>query len=277
MPQPADLARALAARGTKPAAAIECHGTIGSTNDRVKELARQGAPGWTIVLADRQTGGRGREGRAWVSPAGGLYLSVLLRPRFEQVSLVPLAAGVAVAETAAEHGLDVALKWPNDVLVRAPRPGALGDPQGEVAGRKLAGILAEAASGPMGTEWVVLGIGMNLTAEADALPAEVAERAASLAEGSSGPRPDVVSVTAAIVDRLRLWYDALGSSPGSVVQAWRARALAWWGEPVAVRTADTIVRGRLVDVDERGALLLDVDGETRRLLSGEVSRLRREG
>jgi BirA family biotin operon repressor/biotin-[acetyl-CoA-carboxylase] ligase len=276
MPQPADLARAFAARGVEPPAAVECHATIVSTNDRLKELARQGAPEWTIVLADRQTGGRGRERRAWVSPAGGLYLSILLRPRFEQVSLLPLAAGVAVAEIAAEYGLDVALKWPNDVLVQASRPGAPSVPHGEVAERKLAGILAEAASGPAGTDWVVLGIGLNLTLEAGALPAEVAKGAAALAEGSPGPPPDVASVAAAIVARLRLWYHALGSSPGSVVQAWRARALAWWGEPVEVRTADATLRGRLVDVDEQGALLVDVDGETRRLLSGEVARLRRE-
>lgn len=258
MPSPTDLARAFAARGAEPPASVECHPEIGSTNDRLKDLARRGAAEWTIVLAERQTRGRGREGRAWVSPAGGLYLSVLLRPRFERISLLPLAAGVAVAETAAEHGLDVTLKWPNDVLV------------GE---RKLAGILAEAASGPAGTEWVVLGIGVNLTR--GTLPPDVAPRAAALGEGTPGT-PDASAVTAAIVTRLRVWYDALGSAPGSVLAAWRARAVAWWGEPVAVRTAEATLRGRLVDVDERGALLVEVEGQTRRLLSGEVVRLRRE-
>jgi BirA family transcriptional regulator, biotin operon repressor / biotin---[acetyl-CoA-carboxylase] ligase len=273
MPLPADLVRAFEARGAEPPAAIEWHETIGSTNDRLKELARQGAAEWTLVLAGRQTGGRGREGRVWVSPAGGLYLSILLRPRFAQVSLLPLAAGVAVAEVAAEQGLEVALKWPNDVLVSSRGAGTSGA-SAEAGGRKLAGILAEAASGPAGAEWVVLGVGVNLTTSA--LPLDVARQAAALGEGTPG-QPDAAGVTAAIVTRLRLWYDALGSAPGSVVEAWRARSLPWWGEPVAVRTAGATLRGRLLDVDEQGALLVEIAGETRRLLSGEVVRLRREG
>ncbi len=272
MPRPADLARAFAARGAEPPSGVECHETIGSTNDRLKELARRGAAEWTIVLADRQTGGRGREGRVWVSPAGGLYLSILLRPRFARLSLLPLAAGVAVAEAAAEIGLDVALKWPNDVLVRGAAAGAAAGGDGVL--RKLAGILAEAASGPTGTEWVVLGIGVNLTT--DSLPPEVAKSAAALGEGAADP-PDVAAVTAAIVTRLRVWYDALASSPASVVEAWRARALAWWGEPVAVRTADATLRGRLLGIDDEGALLVEAGGERHRLLSGDVVRLRREG
>ncbi len=272
MPGPADLARAFAARGAAPPAAVEWHDAIGSTNDRAKELARGGAAEWTIVLAERQTGGRGREGRAWVSPAGGLYLSVVLRPRFQQLSLLPLAAGVAVAEAAAEVGLDVRLKWPNDVLVLGVAPGAA--PAGGEVQRKLAGILAEAASGPTGTEWIVLGIGVNVTTAS--LPADVARRAAALGEGAASP-PDVAAVAAAIVTRLRVWYDALVSSPAAVVAAWRARALAWWGEPVAVRTAGATLHGRLLGVDQEGALLIEAGGETRRLLSGEVARFRREG
>ncbi len=263
MPQPADLARAMVARGLAQPAAIEWHGTIGSTNDRLKELARAGAGEWTIVLADRQTSGRGRERRAWASPAGGLYLSVLLRPRFLALSLLPIAAGVAVAEMAAEHGLAVALKWPNDVVVPGDEPP-----------RKLAGILAEAATGATGTDWVVLGIGVNLMRRE--LPAELLERAAALDEGAAFA-PDVAAVAAAILAQLRVWYDAVGSSPRSVIEAWRTRALAWWGESVAVQTAGGLLCGRLLDVDGQGALLVEVDGETRRLLSGDVVRLRREG
>jgi len=269
MPQEAELARAFSARGAEPPPAIECHETLGSTNDRMKQLARRGAAEGTIVLADRQTGGRGRERRTWVSPAGGLYLSILLRPRCAELSLLPLAAGVAVAETAAEHGLPVALKWPNDVVVRS-RPSLSRDEPSE---RKLAGILAEAVSGASGAEWVVLGVGVNLTT--CGLSAELAKQAAGLDEGTSGA-PDLATVAAAIVTRLRVWYDAVSSSPRSVVEAWRAHALAWWGEPVAVRTAGETLRGRLVDIDDQGALLIDVSGETRRLLSGDVVRLRRE-
>src|SRR5260370_24949102 len=103
---PADrLREALRARGLEWTAPIEHHVRLGSTSDRLKEMAREGAPPWAAVLADEQTGGRGRQGRAWASPPGGLYLSVLLRPRFASLSLVPLAAGVAVVEALREHGV----------------------------------------------------------------------------------------------------------------------------------------------------------------------------
>ncbi|HLA79334.1 MAG TPA: biotin--[acetyl-CoA-carboxylase] ligase, partial [Vicinamibacteria bacterium] len=90
---------------------------LGSTNDWLKDACRHGLPEWSLVVADRQTAGRGRHGRAWASPPGNLYLSVLLRPRLpaELVSLLPLLAGVAVVEAAAGWGVAAELKWPNDV------------------------------------------------------------------------------------------------------------------------------------------------------------------
>ena len=253
------LAGAVAARGGPRLPAVEWAESLVSTSDRLKALARGGAPEWTAVLADRQTGGRGREGRAWVSPPGGLYLSVLLRPRFERAGLVPLAAGVAVAEAAGELGVPTELKWPNDVLV---------------SGRKLAGVLAEAASGPSGVEWVVLGIGVNVSLDATEVPEEIRATVTSLgAEGAPGAEPADVAVRALV--RLALCYDALRSRPAEVLAAWRARAVRWWGEEVEARTGAGAVRGRLVDLDAEGALVLEVEGGgTRRLLSGEVSRLR---
>jgi BirA family biotin operon repressor/biotin-[acetyl-CoA-carboxylase] ligase len=261
MADPAALARALAARGGEAPPLVEWHERLGSTNDRVKLLVRDGAPEWTTVLADVQTAGRGREGRSWASPAGGLYLSVLLRPAFRHVGVLPLAAGVAVAEAAGEQGVEAALKWPNDV---------------QVDGRKLAGILAEAASGSAGTEWVALGIGLNVAAPSASLPLELRGAVASLAD--SGACPEVPAVAASVLAWLRVWYDALGSSPGVVVAAWRRRAVAWWGETVEIRTGAETLRGRLLDVDQDGALLVGAPGgTTRRVVSGEVARVRRAG
>ena len=253
------LRAALAARGGPWLPAVEWPASLVSTNDRLKALARGGAPEWTAVLADVQTGGRGREGRAWASPPGGLYLSVLLRPRFAKAGLLPLAAGVAVAEAAAELGVATELKWPNDVLA---------------SGRKLAGILAEAASGPAGVEWVVLGLGVNVALEAAAVPPEIAGAVTSLAAEGAEPRP-ILEVAAAVLARLGVCYDALRSSPGAIVSAWRSRAAPWWGSLVDVRTADGQLQGRLRDVDEEGALVIELEGgENRRLLSGEVQRMR---
>jgi BirA family transcriptional regulator, biotin operon repressor / biotin---[acetyl-CoA-carboxylase] ligase len=255
------LRRALLARGVEWPATLEWHPQLESTSDRLKALAREGAAEWTAVLAETQTGGRGREGRGWASPPGGLYLSVLLRPRFPHVSVLPLAGGVAVAEAAAELHVEAALKWPNDV---------------QVAGRKLAGILAEASAGPAGVDWVAVGIGVNVAAPSAAFPEPLRGTTASLAE--AGGAPDVTLVAAAVLWQLRVWYDALASSPASVVAAWRSRAVAWWGESVEIRTGTETLRGRLLDVDEEGALLVaSQDGRTRRVLSGEVTQVRRAG
>ena len=255
----ARLASALTARGGPRLAAVEWHEEIGSTSDRVKDLARAGAPTWTAVLADRQSGGRGREGRAWVSPPGGLYLSVLLRPETARVSLLPLAAGVAVAEAVLELGVLSELKWPNDVLV---------------GGRKLAGILAEASSGGAGVEWVVLGIGVNVATAGGSLPEALRETATSLVD-SGAHGANATQVAAATLARLAVWYDALREAPERVVAAWRSHAVPWWGESVVVRTSGGERRGRLAAVDADGALVLETEaGERVRLVSGEVSRLR---
>jgi BirA family biotin operon repressor/biotin-[acetyl-CoA-carboxylase] ligase len=254
------LVAALAARGGPRPPAVEWPASLVSTSDRLKALARGGAPEWTAVAADAQTGGRGRAGRAWMSPPGGLYVSVLLRPRLDKVGLLPLAAGVAVAEAAAELGVATELKWPNDVLA---------------SGRKLAGILAEAASGPAGVEWVVLGLGVNVAPDRRALPPEMQAAVTSLeAEGAGSP--PIPEVAAAVLTRLGAWYDALRSRPGTVVSAWRSRAVPWFGHLVDVRTGDGPLRGRLDEVDEEGALVIELEGgERRRLLSGEVDRVRR--
>ena len=259
MDRAARLREALETRGLRWPARLEWNEVLVSTNDVAKERARSGEPEWTAVLADRQTAGRGREGRSWVSPRGGLYLSVLLRPRTDAIALLPLAAGVAVAEVAEEHGVRAELKWPNDALVR---------------GRKLAGILAEASSGSGGVEWVVVGIGINVTLDVAALGRPAADVATSFHLETSAP-PALEEVAAGVLARLSVWYDALQSRPASVVEAWRARAVRWWGEPVQVKTAEEVFRGRLHDVDESGALIVDLEGGGfRRVLAGEVTRLR---
>jgi BirA family biotin operon repressor/biotin-[acetyl-CoA-carboxylase] ligase len=253
------LVQALAARGGPRLAALEWHEELVSTSDRLKELARTGAPAWTAIVAERQSGGRGREGRTWQSPAGGLYLSVLLRLSGESPALVPLAAGVAVAEAVLGFGVRSELKWPNDVLV---------------GGRKLAGILAEASSGASGVEWIVLGIGVNVATLPAALPEALRETATSLlAEGAREARP--AEVAAATLARLSVWYDALRSEPARVVAAWRAQAVPWWGALVEVKSGGRLQTGRLAAIDEEGALVLETPaGERVRLVSGEVSRVR---
>ncbi len=252
------LRSALEARGLPWPAPIEHYPIVGSTNDRLKERARSGAPEWTVVVADKQTAGRGRRGRRWASPPGNLYLSVLLRPSSPAASVLPLAAGVAIAEALAPLGVVAALKWPNDVLVGA---------------RKLAGVLAEASSSASGLEWMVMGIGVNL--DPRGMPDELRATATSL-EAEIGHPGSREELAAAVLARLTVWYHALiGTGPASLLDAWRSRSVGWWGKPVEARSGDQVMRGVARDVDERGALLLDLeDGSRRAILSGEVQEVR---
>jgi BirA family biotin operon repressor/biotin-[acetyl-CoA-carboxylase] ligase len=185
----------------------------------------------------------------------------VLRPRFADVGLIPLAAGVAVAEMAGERGVDARLKWPNDAVVRH---------------RKLAGVLTESSSSSRGVDWVVVGIGVNVCVDQASL-GSLGETATSLLR-EEGRGVIMEHVAAAVLARLSLWYDALKSRPSSVVEAWRAHAVPWWGEPVRVETVTGALQGILRDVDDTGALLVDRGvGGVRRVLSGEVTQVRALG
>ncbi len=238
-------------------AIMELHRALPSTNDRLRDLAAQGAPEWSLVLAGCQTAGRGRRGRTWVSPAGNLYLSVLLRPDPAVVSLtlIPLAAAVSVHEALASLGVAALLKWPNDVVV---------------GGRKLAGVLAEASTEARGTTFVVLGCGVNLTVA----PAGV-DATSVAAESGSGSDPLVMA--ARIVGRLRVWYHALTREGGpAILDAFRQRSVPWWGEEVEVCFGGAACRGIALGVDADGGLQLrQPDGSTMSVHSGEAWTLRR--
>jgi len=251
----------LRARGLAWPAAIEHLAVVGSTNDWLKERARAGAPEWSAVLADRQTAGRGRHGHVWASPPGNLHLSVLLRPSLPAFAwgVLPLTAGVAVCEAVRERGVEAELKWPNDVLVD---------------GRKLAGILVEAASGGHEMEGAVVGIGVNVATVPAELPSELAASVTALAERCGAV--DVLDLAAAVLARLAVCYDALArEGSAAMVERWRQRAAAWWGSVVEVQSAGEARRGIARGVDEHGALLLeDASGQVHALLSGEAREVR---
>jgi len=222
--------------------------TIGSTNDECFALAAKGAPEWTTVLADRQTSGRGRQSRLWRSPPGaGLYTSILLRPTAngERLTLLPLITGIATVEAIRlATGAEARLKWPNDVLMR---------------GRKLAGILVEAASAGSRLT-VVVGIGVNIATPVEELPERILYPATSLLQ-ETGQSPDAATLLALIRQRLAHWY-ALWQSPDTapLIDAWNALD-AFRGRELTVTSPDG---EQLTGVDEgiepNGALRLRQPG-----------------
>lgn len=260
-----EIRRLLAARGRRWMAPVRWVGSVVSTNDVLKERGRRGDEAWSVVIAEHQTGGRGRQGRAWLSPAGSLHLSVLLRPSLgpDSAGVLPLMAGVAVADAAREWGVDARLKWPNDLIA---------------GGRKLGGVLVEGASGAEGLESVVVGIGVNLALEPSTAPPALKETITSV-RAETGRDPGVAVAAAAVLDRLAVWYDALArDGPPSVLAAWRARSVPWWGRAVEARSGKAVLRGVVRGLDGRGALILDLDdGSQRAVLSGEVRELRLQG
>ncbi|HEY6224398.1 MAG TPA: biotin--[acetyl-CoA-carboxylase] ligase, partial [Gemmatimonadales bacterium] len=162
----------------------ELAATLGSTLDRAHALGAAGAPSGTVVLALEQTAGRGRDGRTWHSPPGGLWLALLLRPRAAPLGIVAIRAGLVLADVVDDlAGRPLArLKWPNDVLV---------------ADRKLAGILCEGRWQGDTPLWLAIGLGVNVVNE---IPAAVRTSAIALSEVA--PRVRLLDVLDPLVQPL---------------------------------------------------------------------------
>ena len=222
---------------------------VESTMDVARELARRGETG--AVVADIQRRGRGRHGRTWLSPRGGLYLTLILRSAPPRLSLLPLAAGVAVARALRRlYGIEVRLKWPNDLLYRE---------------RKLGGILLEASFHREIPEFILLGLGLNLNT-----PVSGEEpRAISLLEilGHRVDRDELLRVLLAEI------LHSLELSPEDILRSWKSLS-ATLGQEVRVHTPHGEIRGRALDLTPQGGLLLETPEGLREVLSGDCIHLR---
>jgi BirA family biotin operon repressor/biotin-[acetyl-CoA-carboxylase] ligase len=236
---------------------LHCFGEVGSTNDVARVLAEEGAGHGEVVIAERQTAGRGRRGRVWTSPPGrNLYLSAVLRPELppQRVPEITLVASVAVCDAVRQAGVEAGIKWPNDLLA---------------SGRKLAGVLTEMAAEPDQVSWVVLGIGVNLNTRPEDFPPEMRAEATSVAIERGQPAPRAL-FTAALLKALEEWLDRHADGGfGPVREAWRARSVTL-GREVRVSTEGRDVAGVAEDIDETGALLIRSGKRLERVLSGDV-------
>jgi BirA family biotin operon repressor/biotin-[acetyl-CoA-carboxylase] ligase len=232
-----------------------------STNDVAARLAESGAEEGTTVVAEMQTAGRGRHGRVWFSPPGaGLYVSVIVRPGTgldndqNPTTLLTLASGVAIAEAVrAVTGLPAEIKWPNDVLI---------------GGRKLAGILTEAAVQAGVPQFIIIGFGVNL--QSAAYPPPLAPRVTSLEVETTRPAERAVMLAEILAALGERYADLRAGRFDAILSAWRQLSPSLPGALVEWDSHSGIVRGYAQDIDQQGALLVRVGAKVERVVAGEV-------
>lgn len=235
---------------------------IESTNTEALNQAARGADEGLCVVARRQTAGRGRHGRVWISPEdAGLYFSVVLRPRIEMrfFPLVTLTAAIAVHDALeALYAFECDVKWVNDI---------------HVGGKKICGILAEAAETKTGAALVV-GIGINL--KSAVFPPEISEIATSI-EAETGAAPDAEILLQNLTAHLSQYYELLrGESGAEKIRAeWTRRSSYAAGKPVKISTETEIIRGTTRGIEADGALRVETEnGEIRVVRAGDAENLR---
>lgn len=234
--------------------------TVTSTNTVARDLAKQGAEHGTVVLADYQTGGKGRLGRRFSSPAGlGIYCSVVLRPAVEPerlLHLTPMAAEAVRRAVVEATGLQPEIKWINDLVLD---------------GRKLCGILTELGMGADGkADFVIVGIGINCGQQTDDFPPELQQMAVSLSMALGRP-VEREQIIAAVLRQLAQASDALLTDASDWMHSYRTHCLTI-GKDVQLIRGDTVRYAHVDDMDDQGALLVTLaDGTKEKVFSGEVS------
>lgn len=233
------------------------HPAIPSTNDEARRLARAGAPEGTLVITDYQTAGRGRLERRWEAPAGSsLLMSLIFRPHLaaHQVQRLTMICGLAAVDAIeSQTGLQVGLKWPNDLVI---------------GGAKLGGILTEIELEGSRVDHAVVGLGLNVNLVPDQLPEDLLMAATSLSHhlGREVPR---LPLLRALLQATAVRYRALEA--GRLPQAEWAGRLVTLGQPVSVSALGGSVQGVAERVNENGALLVRrADGRLETVLAGDV-------
>lgn len=235
--------------------------TVASTNDIAKEIAKKNREEKIVVLAEKQTSGKGRLGRRWISPKGGVWLSLILRPKLslEDASKLTFIMSLSVAETIRNmFGLTAEVKWPNDILIK---------------NRKICGILAEANSEDQTLESIVVGVGINANVDLGAFPASLRSGLTSLRRelGHEIKRRDLVQRLLQTFERnyqrmqRGLWK--------ALLQKWKSQA-PFLGRQVQVKIFNEIFSGVAHDIGEDGALIVKLEsGKLKRVVAGDMTLL----
>jgi BirA family biotin operon repressor/biotin-[acetyl-CoA-carboxylase] ligase len=233
---------------------ILSYASLDSTNDTAYRLAEDGAEEGTVVIAERQRRGKGRQGRHWVSPKGGIYLSCIIRPDIEpkEVAKITLVSALAVCIAIREiTDLPAMIKWPNDIVIK---------------GRKVCGILTEMKAEQDRVDFLIVGIGINVDNPISALP-----KGASTLQEESGGEIRKVELTKRVLEKMEHYISSFKKHGFKVIRdEWRDLSDTI-GRHVKVQSHEGKIEGQAIDVDSDGALVVRLDsGFHKRILSGDV-------
>lgn len=228
--------------------------TIDSTNDRAYQLADSGEEEGAIVVAEQQSKGKGRMGRKWSSPKGGIYLSLILKPKLlpTEISKLTLVAAVSVAKAIrGATGLECLIKWPNDILINK---------------NKLCGILTELKAEQDLTIFVILGIGINVNTKPSLLPKNATSILKELGRDFSK-----IELTKILLKNLEEYYFLFKENKfKDIIDEWRNLSTTL-GKRIKVIDKTRTIEGQAIDIDEGGALVVRLDsGFNERVLAGDV-------
>lgn len=230
---------------------------VDSTNEVAKRLAQEGAPEGTVVIAERQLKGKGRRGKQWISPLGGAWMSIILRPDTLPINAPQLTftAGVAAADTIKEeYGLDVGIKWPNDILIE---------------NKKVCGILTEISTEKDSIDYIIAGIGIDANVDMDNIPSEVRKHTTSLKNELEMEISRMLLVRK-FLENFEAMYNKFNQGKfQEILNRWRKYSKTI-GRNVEIRRGTEVIKGEAVGVNKQGALILELrDGSLRKIISGE--------
>jgi BirA family biotin operon repressor/biotin-[acetyl-CoA-carboxylase] ligase len=237
-----------------------------STNDIAKELAKKGAAEGTVIVADTQTHGRGRLDRTWISPQGGLWFSIILRPKVNPRDAPQLTfmMSVAVAKTINKlYGLKAEIKWPNDVLVND---------------KKVCGILTETSTKGNLLNYAAVGVGVNANLSLNNLPANLRGSSTTLKDELKR-EIQLETFLRSLLEEIEHYYNLLTQRKFNIILSEWKQLSRFLGSYVQITSLDEKIEGWATDIDENGALIIKLqDQTTRKIISGDVTvRKRKSG
>jgi len=235
--------------------------SIESTQNQALKMANDPANNGVVIVASKQTGGRGRSGRKWISPEGGIWISIILKPKFDIsiTTLFPIASALALA-IAIEKTFSITpeLKWPNDLTIN---------------GKKIAGMLVDVSLESNKIESLVLGVGVNFNVNVKEIEKTLRDTpnfygVASLSDHKTDVKP--IQLVQAFLIELEKTYNSLNAKQTKkIISEWSKRS-STIGKNVVINTIDEKIKGKAVKIDEDGALVISDNGKTSRIIAGDV-------